>query len=126
MRNKLFTGYLTSYFILVIIYLAYNISIKNVDLEINDNLFYTSVIFLLFAYYFKIKIEFLKYLKKSTEQFKTLFYQYLISKNKITLIIILNIFLSRILTFREGLLFTNFRNSKSISQFKKGHAPPLT
>ncbi len=73
MRNKLFTGYLTSYFILVIIYLTYNISIKNVDLEINDNLFYASVIFLLFAYCFKIKIEFLKYLKKAQNNLKLFF-----------------------------------------------------
>lgn len=124
MKNKLFKGYLILYFILVVIYVIYNSTIFDDDLAINNNFYYSSVVVFLFICCIKSKIELLTYLKKSAEQFQVFFYQCWVLKSQLTLAIILNIFLSRILKFREGILFTNFRNSKSIIQFKKGHAPP--
>ncbi|WHQ36739.1 hypothetical protein [Spiroplasma sp. SV19] len=126
MKNKFFTSYLTLYFILVTIYFAYNATMIETDLAIDNHLYYSSVILFLFIYCLKTRIELFKYLKKSAAQIKIFYSKTLINKKQLTLIIILNIFLSKLLKFQEGLLFTNFRNSKYISQFKKGHAPPLT
>ncbi|AOX44347.1 hypothetical protein S100390_v1c10110 [Spiroplasma sp. NBRC 100390] len=124
MKSKLFKGYLILYFILVVIYVVYNSTVFDDDLAIDNHLYYSSVIMFLFMCCLKTKIELFTYIKKSTEQFQVFFFQCLAIRNQITLAIILNIFLSRIFKFRIELLFTNFRNSKYISQFKKGHAPP--
>ncbi|WHQ37205.1 hypothetical protein [Spiroplasma sp. SV19] len=124
MKNKLFKGYSILYFILIVIYIIYNATILDDNLAINNHFYYSSVVMFLFLYCLKTKIELFTYLKKRTEQIKVFFFQCLIIREQLALVIILNIFLSKISKFRIELLSTNFRNSKYISQFKKGHVPP--
>lgn len=70
MKSRLFKGYLILYFILVAIYIIYNSNVLDDDLVIDNHVYCSSVVMFLFIYCIKTKIEFFRYLKKSTEQFQ--------------------------------------------------------